>query len=72
MDDSPEILSELSLYWQTPLARPFIHPLGITIPKKRRVEDVVYECSARIGFDQLFLSLAVATVAVRSIVECFH
>lgn len=69
MDDSPEILSELSLYWQTPLARPFIHPLGIAIPKKRRVEDVVYERSARIGFDQLFSSWA---VAVKSIVECLH
>ena len=52
-DDSPEVLEELRVHWKTPLARPFIHPLGIIAPKKRRVKDVLYRKNVLTALDEV-------------------
>lgn len=50
-DDNPEVLREIQHHWETPLARPFIHPLGIVAPRKKRVTDVAYRKNVLKGLE---------------------
>lgn len=42
VDDNCEILEEIREDWETPGARPLTHAAGISIPRKRKAQDVFY------------------------------